>query len=103
MDETVVSFNYQDYGLLIRYTCSIFFQFHIYDQFNEFIQSGRTTTTGWVTIFEGKGGVVEGKSLLRSSMFFWASRCVKIETKTAAYDTTEEAYVYVFVTTTIST
>ena len=37
--------------------------------------------------------------------FLLASRCVKIETKTAAYmyDTTEEAYVYVFVTTTIST
>ena len=34
---------------------------------------------------------------------FLALRCVKIETKTAAYDTTEEAYVYVFVTTTIST
>ena len=56
MDETVVSFNYQDYGLLIHYTCSNFFQFHIYDQFNEFIRSGRTTTTWWVTIFEGKGG-----------------------------------------------
>ena len=35
--------------------------------------------------------------------FFVASRCVKIETKTAVYDTTEEDYVYVFVTTTIST
>ena len=35
--------------------------------------------------------------------FLLASRCVKIETKTAAYDTTEEAYVYVFVTKTIST
>ena len=51
MEETVVSFNYQDYGLLIRYTCSNFFQFHIYEQFHEFIQSGRTTTTWWAALF----------------------------------------------------
>ena len=47
--------------------------------------------------------MVERKSLLRSFFFSLASRCLKIETKMAAYDTTEEAYVYVFVTTTILT
>ena len=90
MDKTVVSFYYQGYGLLIFNTCSNLFQSHTNAmglfQFDE-----------GVTIFEGNRRSDREESLLKEEeevsqqLFCSCSRCVKIETATAAYETTKEA------------
>ena len=83
MDKTLVSIYYQGYGLLLFNTCSNLFQSHTNAmglfQFDE-----------GVTIFEGnrKSGREE---VVPQQHFCLSSRCVKIETTMAAYETTKEA------------
>lgn len=69
-----------------------------YDQCNGFVLVWWRSNHTWREKQERLGG----SSLLCSS-FFLSSRCVKTENKTVAYETREEAYARVFVTTTIST
>ena len=83
MDKTVVSIYYQGYGLLIFNTCSNLFQSHTNAmglfQFDE-----------GVTIFEGNRRS-DREEEVSQQLFCLSSRCVKIKTTMAAYETTEEA------------
>ena len=82
----MVSFYYQGYGLLIFYTCSIFF-FSIFPyQCNGSFYSGEG-----LTIFEVNRRSGRKEVFFYAALFFFLSSCgVKIETKTAVYETTEE-------------
>jgi len=71
-------------GLLIFYTCSIFF-FPIPYQCNGFFYSGEG-----VTIFELNRGSGRKEVFIYAGLSFLSSCGMKTETKTAVYETSEE-------------
>ena len=81
MDENVVSFYYQWYRLLIFYTC--FFFFSIPYQSIEWVRFSLVKES---TYFRG----TEVWRKYYPMQFVLCSCCVKIETKTAVYETKDE-------------
>ena len=88
MDETVVSFYHQGYGLLLlSYTCSNFFQFHATNIM------GSLSLVKELPYLKGTG---------RVAVFFLSSFWLKLKQKRLHMRLRRKLNVYVFVTTTIS-